>query len=144
MATVVTSTISPKGSPMQCASPGGGRGPALEGISLHAALLCHPGRSAAGPVEHTRTHLPSSLFSHVPAVTKPERPSRAPIKDASIPTTTHVPMTQVRAGSRGLETAISTQIPCDSGHSPAPATLISCSPHLCLRLAVEMGGSVPT
>lgn len=99
---------------MQCASPGGGRGPALEGISLHAALLCHPGRSAAGPVEHTRTHLPSSLSSRVPAVTSPGRPSRAPIKDVSTPTTTHVPMTQVRAGFRGLGTTISTQTPCAS------------------------------
>lgn len=38
MATVVTSTTSPRGSPVQCASPGGGRGPTLEGISLSAAL----------------------------------------------------------------------------------------------------------
>lgn len=33
MATVVTNTTSPGGSPTQCVSPGGGRGPALEGIS---------------------------------------------------------------------------------------------------------------
>lgn len=41
---------------MQCASPGGGREPALGDMSLHAALLCHPSRNAAGPVDHTRTH----------------------------------------------------------------------------------------
>lgn len=54
---------------------------------------------------------------------KPERPSRAPIKDASTPTTTHVPMTQVRAGSGGLSTAVSTQIPCDAQGIPLPRQL---------------------
>lgn len=98
MATVVTSTTSPGGSPTQCASPGGGRGPALEGISSPRHLSAAVAEVPWGVSGTHETHLPSFLFSHVPAAMKPGRPSRAPIKDVSTPTTTLVPMTQVRAG----------------------------------------------
>lgn len=74
----------------------------------------------------------------------PEQPSRAPMKAAPTPTTTHVPMTQVRAGSGGLGTAVSTQTPCDSQgiHLPQQLYLSFSSP--LLHFAVEMGASVPT
>lgn len=53
MATVVTNSTSPGGSPTQCVSPGGGRGPALEGISsLRSQYRC--GRSAVGRVWNTQ------------------------------------------------------------------------------------------
>lgn len=120
MVTVVTSTTSPRGSPPSVPAQEVAEGQhsrAFPSLLHRSAILAEVLLGLSG---HTRTDLPSSLFSHVPAVMKPGRPSRAPIKDVSTPITTLVPMTQVRAD---LGTAAPTQIPFDSQGPHLPQQL---------------------
>lgn len=81
----------------------------------------------AQPLSGRLTRLSSLLARLVPAARKPGPPSGAPIKAASTPTITRVPVTQVRAslGGQGtLDIAAGTWPPRNPQFpsSPAPAT----------------------